>query len=1359
ESSTLKVELDALKNRVHTLEEENGRLVNRASQILGKYSRVDPVEHQLLKDQISVFTVKFDSSESVFAEEKAKLVEEKNALETQLASVTLERDSAKAESEASVKEVEKLKASSDGKFVETAQELETVRAKLKDTVTNANNKMRGMIDRHKEANSKVKELTERVRVLEEELEQLRNRPVSASVDPVLKAQSVHTSDLPVEVQPVPVMAAPVVEPVPTPAADKPAAASRPHETSQPTPKRHREEEPAPAAVSESAVNPEIADSVAATGSTAKRAKIDDSESHEAVVAPAETLVQQPVAVMETIVEQPVAVRDDSVDTAMTESVVNEDAAKEEEQTHASSSSEMIVDTEELAPDTPLIGGTPEEGEVPVAVGALEQSSAGLPNALEGIQHEPVAESEADVVESITAVVVDEPVVDAPAVSEPEPAALAETPKSAVIKIQRTPVISNPAPVVSPSVAAATPPVVTPSPVAAAPPPSTPVPAPAAPIPATLPSSSTSTPSTPVKPAIAEDKTALLRQKLALMQKNKAAAAAAAASTPVKSGATPPSVPVAGTSSSSSVGGTPAVFAPLAVPTTPVVVARSQPVQTTPTGGRFVRPNIGRPVMPPQQSPVAQHASPQASGAMRMMQQQGLPIRPRGVRPVPRPQGQPGQQQQQGAGGVGVRPQGNRVRQVIHVSRDAPESGAEEAGGGDRCLGDEVEEDDESSTLKVELDALKNRVHTLEEENGRLVNRASQILGKYSRVDPVEHQLLKDQISVFTVKFDSIESVFAEEKAKLVEEKNALETQLASVTLERDSAKAESEASLKEVEKLKASSDGKFVETAQELETVRAKLKDTVTNANNKMRGMIDRHKEANSKVKELTERVRVLEEELEQLRNRPVSASVDPVMQAQSVHASDLPVEVQSVPVMAAPVVEPLPTPAADKPAAESRSHEASQPTPKRHREEEPAPAAVSESAANPEIADSVAATGSTAKRAKVDDSQSHGAVVAPAETLVQQPVAVMETIVEQPVAVRDDSVDAAMTESVVNEDAAKEEEQAHASSSSEMIVDTEELAPDTPLIGGTPEEGEVPVEVGALEQSLEGIQHEPVAESKADVVESTTAVVVDEPVVDAPAVSEPEPAALAETPKSAVIKIQRTPVISNPAPVVSPSVVAATPPVVTPSPVAAPPPPSTPVPAPAAPIPATLPSSLISTPSTPVKPAIAEDKTALLRQKLALMQKNKAAAAAAAASTSVKSGVTSSSVPVAGASSSSSVGATPAVIAPLAVPTTPVGVARPHPVQTTPTGGRFVRPNIGRPVMPPQQSPVAQHASPQASGAMRLMQQQGLPIRPRGVRPVPRPQGQPGQQQQQGAGGVGVRPQGNRVRQVRPRPPPPSGQ
>ncbi|KAJ3077153.1 hypothetical protein HDU98_007538 [Podochytrium sp. JEL0797] len=100
---------------------------------------------------------------------------------------------------------------------------------------------------------------------------------------------------------------------------------------------------------------------------------------------------------------------------------------------------------------------------------------------------------------------------------------------------------------------------------------------------------------------------------------------------------------------------------------------------------------------------------------------------------------------------------------------------------------------ENSNLRVQFDALKNRVHTLEEENGRLV------------VDPVEHQLLKDQISIFTVKFNSIESVFAEEKAKLVNAMIALEAQLANATLERDSVQADSETLLKEIEKLKASS--------------------------------------------------------------------------------------------------------------------------------------------------------------------------------------------------------------------------------------------------------------------------------------------------------------------------------------------------------------------------------------------------------------------------------------------------------------------------------------------------------------------------------------------------------------------------
>ncbi|KAJ3076005.1 hypothetical protein HDU99_001435, partial [Rhizoclosmatium hyalinum] len=111
--------------------------------------------------------------------------------------------------------------------------------------------------------------------------------------------------------------------------------------------------------------------------------------------------------------------------------------------------------------------------------------------------------------------------------------------------------------------------------------------------------------------------------------------------------------------------------------------------------------------------------------------------------------------------------------------------------------------DQKTSLQVQVDTFTARVQALEEENARLVNRAAQILGKYSRVDPAEHQSLKDQVSVLAVRFESMQSVFDAEKAELVAAGQSLEAKVAALTSELESTKSTLAATSAEAESLKS----------------------------------------------------------------------------------------------------------------------------------------------------------------------------------------------------------------------------------------------------------------------------------------------------------------------------------------------------------------------------------------------------------------------------------------------------------------------------------------------------------------------------------------------------------------------------
>ncbi|KAJ3250261.1 hypothetical protein HDU77_006848 [Chytriomyces hyalinus] len=65
--------------------------------------------------------------------------------------------------------------------------------------------------------------------------------------------------------------------------------------------------------------------------------------------------------------------------------------------------------------------------------------------------------------------------------------------------------------------------------------------------------------------------------------------------------------------------------------------------------------------------------------------------------------------------------------------------------------------EQNNSLLAEIEAFKGQVNHLQTENAKLIGRASEILGKYNRVDPAEHQNLKDEIVSLKASLEKAES--------------------------------------------------------------------------------------------------------------------------------------------------------------------------------------------------------------------------------------------------------------------------------------------------------------------------------------------------------------------------------------------------------------------------------------------------------------------------------------------------------------------------------------------------------------------------------------------------------------------------
>ncbi|KAJ3194001.1 hypothetical protein HK101_003674 [Irineochytrium annulatum] len=76
--------------------------------------------------------------------------------------------------------------------------------------------------------------------------------------------------------------------------------------------------------------------------------------------------------------------------------------------------------------------------------------------------------------------------------------------------------------------------------------------------------------------------------------------------------------------------------------------------------------------------------------------------------------------------------------------------------------------EENLGLKAEIDAVRNSMRSLEEDNNRWKARTQQILSKYERIDPVEHQRLKDQVAELIVKVEQFTAEIGTKNARIAE---------------------------------------------------------------------------------------------------------------------------------------------------------------------------------------------------------------------------------------------------------------------------------------------------------------------------------------------------------------------------------------------------------------------------------------------------------------------------------------------------------------------------------------------------------------------------------------------------------------
>ncbi|KAI8612340.1 hypothetical protein BC830DRAFT_581062 [Chytriomyces sp. MP71] len=116
--------------------------------------------------------------------------------------------------------------------------------------------------------------------------------------------------------------------------------------------------------------------------------------------------------------------------------------------------------------------------------------------------------------------------------------------------------------------------------------------------------------------------------------------------------------------------------------------------------------------------------------------------------------------------------------------------------------------EQNNNLLAENDAFKEQVNHLQAENAKLLGRANEILGKHNRVDPAEHQALKDEVLSLKEKLSQAELRVTASLDDFATFKRSSESQAASHAGQMFEIKERLKGAQAETEKLRRDLDGK-----------------------------------------------------------------------------------------------------------------------------------------------------------------------------------------------------------------------------------------------------------------------------------------------------------------------------------------------------------------------------------------------------------------------------------------------------------------------------------------------------------------------------------------------------------------------
>ncbi|KAJ3117186.1 hypothetical protein HK100_000882 [Physocladia obscura] len=167
--------------------------------------------------------------------------------------------------------------------------------------------------------------------------------------------------------------------------------------------------------------------------------------------------------------------------------------------------------------------------------------------------------------------------------------------------------------------------------------------------------------------------------------------------------------------------------------------------------------------------------------------------------------------------------------------------------------------EQNSTLLAEIDAFKSQVIKLETENSKLIGRANQILGKYNpqkpkqRIDPAEHQALKDQVAEAASKLVKADLELAAALNMTEELKRSTEIRIVALNTEITTLQEENKKLKEEAVSSATTWAEREVQLQKMIKDAEAKGKSKVTQANDVIKGKSDIINELNAKMAELKE--------------------------------------------------------------------------------------------------------------------------------------------------------------------------------------------------------------------------------------------------------------------------------------------------------------------------------------------------------------------------------------------------------------------------------------------------------------------------------------------------------------------------